>query len=194
MTIKVQFSARPDLWDRYRAPLTDEFAKAGLEVNLQQVHDPVEVDYVVFAPQPGPALDFTKYTRLRAVLGLWAGVENILENGTLNVPLTRMADSSLRDGMVEWVTGHVLRYHLGIDQQLNSQNGVWAPISQPLAHQRRVGILGLGALGAACAKSLTQLNFQVSGWSRSAKSFDGVTCYSGGAGLTQLLRSSEILV
>ncbi|MGR3290411.1 MAG: NAD(P)-dependent oxidoreductase, partial [Paracoccaceae bacterium] len=47
---------------------------------------------------------------------------------------------------------------------------------------------------AACAKSLTQLNFQVSGWSRSAKSFDGVTCYSGGAGLTQLLRSSEILV
>jgi glyoxylate/hydroxypyruvate reductase A len=96
--------------------------------------------------------------------------------------------------MVEWVTGHVLRYHLGMDAQISGQNGTWAPLIPPLARNRRVGFLGLGVLGSACAHALVALNFQVSGWSRASKSVAGIRCLSGDAGLAKLLQSSDILV
>ena len=42
--------------------------------------------------------DFTPFTRLKAVLSLWAGVERIVGNPTLTVPLCRMVDPGLTRG------------------------------------------------------------------------------------------------
>lgn len=193
MRLKVQFIASPDRWNTYRAALATAFAASGLDVDLRRDHPPQQVDYIVFAPQSGPQQNFTKFSRLRAVLSLWAGVENIVHNDTIQVPLTRMVDSGLAEGMVEWVCGHVLRYHLGMDTQFGQQDGRWTPKIPPLARNRRVGILGLGALGGACASALVGLNFRVSGWSRSPKTTAGVTCHSG-TDLGTLLKSSEILI
>ena len=64
----------------------------------------------------------------------------------------------------------------------------------PLARQRTVGILGLGELGGSCADALTELNFQVYGWSRTEKQQDGVHCCHGDAGLKLILKASDILV
>ncbi len=73
-----------------------------------------------------------------------------------------MVDDGLRRGMVEWVTGHVLRYHLGIDAHILGQDGVWRhDVVPPLARERRVGVLGLGELGRACAAALAGLGFDV---------------------------------
>ena len=47
--------------------------------------DPEEVDYIVYAPK-STLQDFTPYTRLKAVLNLWAGVETIVGNATLTAP------------------------------------------------------------------------------------------------------------
>ena len=69
--------------------------------------------------------DFLPFTRLKAVLCLWAGVERIVGDPTLTVPLCRMVDPGLTQGMVEWVAGHVLRYHLGTDAHVLGQDGVW---------------------------------------------------------------------
>ena len=193
MSLNVLFSARRGMWDDYRAPLAAAFTAAGLSVDLRADLDPDLVDYIVYAPD-GPVSDFSCFSRLRAVLGLWAGVEHVVGNATLTVPMTRLVDSGLTEGMVEWVTGHVLRYHLGMDAQICTQNGVWAPEVPPLARDRRVGILGLGALGSACAQALAALNFSVSGWSRSSKSIAGIICLSGDAGLPELLKSTDILV
>ena len=54
-------------------------------------------------------------------------------------------------GMVEWVTGHVLRAHLNIDFFLSHQDGIWRQAGHvpPLAQDRSVVVLGLGALGGA---------------------------------------------
>ena len=38
---------------------------------------PEEVDYIVYAPN-GAVQDFAPYTRTKAVLNLWAGVEDIV--------------------------------------------------------------------------------------------------------------------
>lgn len=190
--IKVQFAARPERWLGYEAPLNTAFAKIGLQVDLRQDHPPAEVDYVIYAPN-SDLQDFTPYTGCKAVLSLWAGVEKITGNQTLTMPLCRMVDPGLTAGMVEWVAGHVLRYHLDIDRSIATQDR-WDPVVPPLAQERPVTVLGLGALGAACAQSLSSLGFPVTGWSRSPKDIAGITCQHGPEGLMRALAKAEILV
>ncbi len=194
MTVNVLFAAQPPRWDDYHKPLKDAFVQAGIEANLSRDIPPDEVDYIVYAPN-GPLSDFTPYTRCKAVLGLWAGVEDIVKNETLTQPMCRMVDSGLERGMMEWVTGHTLRHHLSIDQHIHGQDGVWRPGHvPPLAADRPVTILGLGALGRACAQGLVSLGFNVTGWSRTPKSIPGIRCLSGDSGLTAALSGAEIVV
>ncbi|WP_170460917.1 2-hydroxyacid dehydrogenase [Ruegeria arenilitoris] len=193
MSVNVLFSARPALWPVYEPLLNTGLADAGVKATIATDLPPDQVDYIVYAPNGG-LLDFTPYTRAKAVLSLWAGVEKIASNDTLTVPLARMVDHGLTQGMTEWVVGHVLRYHLGMDRHITVQDGVWAPDPPPLATQRSVCVLGLGALGQAAAQALAALNFNVTGWSRSAKDVSGVTCLHGPDGLRVALSQAEILV
>lgn len=192
--INVLFTAVPERWDFYRDPLIRSFAKAGLTVNLQrEFADPTQVDYLVTAPN-GQVSNFSSFKNAKAVLSLWAGVEQLVNNPTLTMPLTRMVDSGLSEGMREYVCGHVLRYHLGMDRYISATTTEWSPIMPPLARNRSVGILGLGALGQTCAESLKALNFNVSGWSRREKSIAGISCFAGENGLIEMLGKTEILV
>ncbi len=192
--LNVLFSAQPDRWDEYRAPLQDAFSTRGLDVDLRRDHTPDSVDYIVFAPN-GPVTDFRPYTRTKAIMSLWAGVETVVDNETLTQPLCRMVDHSLTDGMVEWVTGHALRHHLGMDTHILQQDGVWRnTIYPPVAAQRPVTILGIGALGAACGQALHSLGFPVTGWSRSPKSVPNIRCLHGAEGLKQALTDAQIVI
>ncbi len=193
MTLNILLSATATACEKFSSPIERALQNAGISADLRRDHTADQVDYIVYAPN-GPVTDFSDFSRLKAVLGLWAGVENIVGIPSLTVPLTRMADSGLQEGMTEWVTGHVLRYHLGIDRHITDQTGKWNPDIPPLARDRSIGILGMGALGAACAKALVALNFNVHGWSRSKKNLNGITCYFGVAGLGRILGESEILV
>lgn len=193
MIPNILFAARPEQWDIYESPLKSALSEAGVAANLALDLDPEDVDYMVYAPNSA-VQDFTPYTRLKAVLNLWAGVENIVGNQTLKVPLARMVDHGLTQGMVEWVTGHVLRHHLGMDAHILGQDGVWRKTIPPLAEDRPVTVLGLGVLGQACAKALQGLGFPVTGWGRSARDVPGITCLSGDEGLRAALQGAEILV
>lgn len=193
MPLNILFAARPERWRTYEQPLRDAFAAAGLDTHLAQEIAPEDVDYIVYAPN-SDLQDFTPYTRAKAVLNLWAGVEQIVGNETLKIPLARMVDPGLTKGMVEWVTAHTLRYHLSIDTDILRSDATWKPRLPPLATERRVTILGLGALGASVAETLMGLGFDVTGWSRSPKSVEGATCLHGADGLRQALCVAEILV
>lgn len=191
MTAKILFSA--ETWPVWQAPLRTALDATGVPYDLVTEAAPETVDYIIYAPSGG-LLDFTPYTRLKAVLSLWAGVEKIVGNHSLRVPLTRMVDPGLTEGMTEWVTGHVLRHHLGMDAQIHGLNGDWRKDVPPLARDRRVTILGLGALGADAARTLKVLNFDVAGWSRSPKTLDGIETFTGDDGLSAALERAEILV
>ncbi|QBF30257.1 glyoxylate/hydroxypyruvate reductase A [Thalassococcus sp. S3] len=193
MTINVLFAARQERWDTYERPLKDAFSRAGLTADLRTDFAPAEVDYIVYAPN-SDVQDFTPFVRLKAVLNLWAGVEAVVGNKTLTVPLTRMVDHGMTQGMREWVTGHVLRHHLGLDRYLHGQDGTWRPGAPPLAQSRRVTVLGLGELGRACAETLAFLGFDIAGWSRTQKSVAGLLCLSGEDGLQKALERADILV
>lgn len=186
--------AAPSLWDEYRDILPKALAEAGLDdARLTLEAAPETVDYIVYAPS-APLQDFTPFTRCKAVLSLWAGVERIVGNATLTQPLCRMVDPGLTEGMVEWVVGHALRHHLGMDRHIVNPSHIWNPACPPLARERPVTLLGLGELGAACARALAALNFPVTGWSRSPKQIDGIRCLSGADGLQQALSAAQIIV
>lgn len=193
MAIKVLFSAPDGQFARYEAPLSRAFAEAGLTVDLAVDHPPAETDFIVFAPG-GPVEDFRPYIRTRAVMGLWAGVESIVTNETLTQPLARMVDQGMTQGMVEYVAGHVLRHHIGMDAHIVNPDHEWNHRTTPLAEDRPVTILGLGALGSACARALVDLGFPVTGWSRSPKVIEGMTCLNGDTGLDRALDGAEIVV
>ena len=185
--------AAPSLWPEYCDTLPAALSEAGIaNANLVTEAPPDQVDYIVYAPS-SPLQDFTPYTRTKAVLNLWAGVERITGNPTLTQPLTRMVDPGLTEGMVEYVTGHVLRHHLGMDRWIAGAPG-WQQIAPPLARDRMVAMLGVGALGLACAEALAALNFRVEGWARGPKPGLPLPCHHGEAGLRDLLSRADVVV
>lgn len=193
MTINILFAAHADRWNAYKAPLTNALNEAGLNFDLRTEFKPDQVDYIVYAPN-SEVQDFTPYTRLKAVLNLWAGVENIVGNTTLHVPLARMVDHGMTRGMTEWVTGHVMRHHLGMDAHITGQDGIWRKDIPPLAQDRRVTILGLGELGQTAAITLSYLGFDVTGWSRTKKSIKDLKSQHGPDGWITALSRADILV
>lgn len=193
MTLNVLYAGGEKRWPDYRDPLPAALEAAGLEAQVRRDFAPEEVDYIVYAPND-ELTDFSPYVNAKAVLNLWAGVEELTKNETLTQPLTRMVDRGLTEGMVEWVTAHVLRHHVGMDRHIVNPEHEWAPVLPPLARQRPVTILGLGELGQACAAALRGLNFPVTGWSRSRKDVEGVRCLAGEDGLAEALSTAEIVV
>jgi glyoxylate/hydroxypyruvate reductase len=193
--LRVLFSADPEEWDEYQQHLSIAFANEGLQTELvNSVVDTASVDFIIWSPA-STLQDFRPYVGLKAILSLWAGVEKVVHNRTISVPVYRMIDPDLTASMVEWVCGHVLRYHLGIDLHVNHQDGVWRhELVPPLAKDRKIGVLGLGALGTACAHALVSLGFDVAGWSRTEKTGADMPCYFGREGLKKVLAISDILV
>jgi glyoxylate/hydroxypyruvate reductase A len=194
MPIHVYFAGGAKRWPKYEAALRRAFAEAGLDVALSpEAPDPALVDYLIYAPG-GPVTDFSPYSRLRAVQGLWAGVERIVGNPTLRVPLCRMVDPALAESMVEWMTAQVLRHHLGLDRFILPREPDWTQPLPPLARERPVTILGLGELGRAVGQALAALRFPVTGWSRSPQEVPGLRCLHGAAGLEEALAEAQVLV
>ena len=191
--LNVLFAAGPKRWTDYRAPLNTAFTQAGLDVTLATDLPAAQVDYIVYAPDSA-LQDFTPYTRCKAVLNLWAGVEGIVGNPTLTQPLMRMVDPGLTKGMTEWVCAHVLRHHLGLDTDILRRDAVWQPRTPPLACERPVTVLGLGALGKAVCRALSGLGFDVTGWARGPHEVPGVRCLHGAGGLDTALSDAQICV
>jgi glyoxylate/hydroxypyruvate reductase len=186
--------AAPAHWAEYQDALPAALQAIGLTARIvTETKDPATIDYIIYAPS-APLQDFTPFTRTKAVLSLWAGVERIVGNPTLTQPLCRMVDHGLTEGMVEWVVGHALRHHLGMDRHIVNPAHVWDPTCPPLARERPVALLGLGALGLAAARALQALNFPVTGWSRTPKDIPGMKTEHGAGGLMRALSTAQIVV
>ncbi|MGF1657979.1 MAG: NAD(P)-dependent oxidoreductase [Rubrimonas sp.] len=193
----VMLAVKPAIEAQWRAALAAASTRAGLPIDLRLPGqgDPADVRYMVFGAS-GPVRDFAPYTGLAAILNIWAGVEQALANPTLppDVPLCRMVEPGLTEGMTDYVVAHVMRHHMDLDRRLAGPETQWMDWFPPLSRNRRVGVLGLGVLGADAAHALAGLRFDVAGWSRRPRRIEGVACHHGAEGLDAVLRRSEILV
>lgn len=169
----------------------------GLDMRIwpDGVGDMNEID-VVLTWQPPRGL-LASFPNLKAILSLAAGIEHVLRDPELppGVPIARLIDPGLQTGMVEFVVMEVLRHHRREPEyRAQQQAGDWKLLRQTLSRDRRVGILGLGHLGAACGEMLSRFGFPVSGWARTAKELPGITSYTGEDGLFAMLEQTDILV
>jgi len=168
------------------------------EVNFlpwQEVTDPAAVDAALCWLPPEGWL--ASMPNLKLVHSLGAGVDHVLKDTLYpaHVPLVRLVDPHMTRAMTEYVTFQVLRLHLREPTYRRQQLAVhWKAHAPPRASERRVGILGLGELGAASAAQLVALGFDVAGWSRTPKVLDGLTCFSGDEGFKAFLARTEIMV
>jgi glyoxylate/hydroxypyruvate reductase A len=162
---------------------------------INKVPDPDAITYsVLWRPATGAMKPFKN---LKAIVSLGAGIDHVLadEELPLHVPIIRTVGTDLTQRMKEYVALHVLRHHRELPAiQANQMRQVWEQIVVPPATQRRVGVMGLGNLGAVAADLLSQIGFEVSGWSRSPKDLPGIKCYSGSEGFGAFLEGTEILV
>ncbi len=134
-----------------------------------EVTDPQTVE---FALTFRPADDaFTRYTGLKAVVSVAAGVDAILSCPSLpkDVAVLRVEDDDQALQMAGFAAFHVLWHHRRMDLHLEDQmNEVWnRPQSGRSPAERRVGVMGFGLMGRAVAKSIAALGYPTASLSRS---------------------------
>ncbi|KKW66769.1 3-phosphoglycerate dehydrogenase [Lampropedia cohaerens] len=183
----------------------DDFSvwKRALQAQLPQlqilhpdeVHDPRAIHYaLVWKP---PAGFFAQMSNLRLIINLGAGVDSLVGRSDLpsGVPITRIVDPKMSQMMAGYVLFAVLRHARDIPyfEQAQRQR-TWAYRHPRAPAEIRVGVLGLGALGAHAAAELQRQGFEVHGWSRSPRTIAGVHCHSGMETLEDVLRLADILV
>ena len=140
--------------------------------------------------------DLLNYPNLRIIQSLWAGVDRILSDNSIpqHIPIVRMVDPSLTQGMVDYVICQVMNIMLRTSQY-NSLD--WKHDQRLRPRYRKdltIGFLGFGVLAQACANSLDSLGFSVMGWGRSAKNIADVDYFFGNNQLDEFLANTHILV
>lgn len=137
-----------------------------------------------------------RYSNVEIVFSLGAGVDQFdLTKIPLDLPLVRMVEPGIAEGMAEYVSLSVMMLHRHfLDYALQQRAEIWKLKRFHPAAKMRVGFLGTGVLAQAAITMLRPFGFSLSTWSRSKKQIDGVTCYHGESGLDDFLSQCDILV
>ena len=159
-----------------------------------EIGDPTEIRYFVAWMPPDDLME--RFPNLELLISSGAGVDHLdLSKLPPDLPVARMVETGIVDGMVEYVSMAVLGLHRDlIDYVAQQRDEVWKQIRVRPASTRRVGVLGLGMLGEASCRMLKNFGFQVAGWSRSRREIEGVTCFAGADELPDFLGCTDILV
>lgn len=139
---------------------------------------------------------YAEMPRLQLIHSIAAGVDNVVDaQDTRGLPVCRVVDPMLAEGMLQFVLWSVLHFHRQFDLVTrNQQAQVWQRPRQTPASTCRVGLMGLGQLGGRIAQVLPTLGYTVNGWSRSDKKIEGITSFTGDAALPDFLASTDVLV
>ena len=158
------------------------------------IGDPADVEFALVWKVPAGYLK--QFPNLKAICSLGQGVDHIFADPDLprGPHIIRLVDPWMGRAMAEWVLLQVLRFHRqGPDYEELQRRKEWKSLPAPETSTRRVGILGLGALGAEAATTVAALGFDVAGWSRTRKSIPNVTSYAGPDELDAFLARTDIL-
>jgi len=193
--MRLLFISEWDKADLWRDALQAELPALEFRLWPDEAEPRDGIDYALVWKPPSGVL--RTFPNLKAILSLGAGIDGILCDPELpdGVPVSRLVDRCLTQGMTEYVVYWTIHYHRRLGEYAAEMaDGRWRNFLQADTEQRRVGILGLGELGRDSARALRSLNFRVLGWSRTPKAIDGVECFHGPGGLSDMVSQSEILV
>ena len=131
-----------------------------------------------------PAGLVRRMPNLKWVCAVSAGVEKLLVPDLApHVMVSRIVDAEQAEGIAQFVVLMALRQARGLAlYEAQQRDRQWK--RQPVAVVRsRVAVLGMGAMGSVVARLLSQVGFEVSGWSRRSE-----------ASLDEVLAANEIVV
>lgn len=157
---------------------------------------PDEVRYaMVWEPEAGRLASFAN---LRLICSAGAGVDHILADSHLpaGLPLVRVTTEDTAQRMGEYVAWAVLSLMRRIPEilALRAARGWDSTLVGETAPDTRVGVMGLGAMGARSAEMLVALGYRVAGWSTRPKEIAGVEGFVGDGALPAFLDRTDILV
>ncbi len=144
-----------------------------------------------------PDVDYLEtLPNLKLIHSMAAGVEHLnLKRIGDRYAVCRVVDESHQKGMYDYLQWCVLYYQRFFDVLIaQQQQQRWKQPPQKTSADVKIGIMGLGQMGGYIAEKFAKLGYQVSGWSRSLKQIEGVTCFAGDAQRQDFLAQSEILI
>ena len=168
------------------------FSEAGEEIVIGEgaVIDPAAITHIACWQPP---LDLTRYPNLKVVISVGAGVDQMppMPKGVL---LSRTVATGIDEMVRDWVVMATLMLHRSMPRYLDQANRAeWAAHPVRLARATRVGIMGMGRIGRLAAHSLSDLGFQVAGWSRSGRLIQGIEVFDA-EGLDAFLTRTDVLI
>ena len=180
-------------WERH-------FAELAPALELRAWDDPgVDPDDVrhVFCWEPPPGW-LVGFPNLRLIISSGAGVDHILRDPyyPLHIPIVRMGGAATIAHMADFVRLGVFSLLRDMPRIIaNQANKHWEEFGVPRASgETRVGVMGLGTLGAPAAVALRDCGFVTAGWSRRRRTIPGVRCFEGDEEFAAFLARTDILV
>jgi len=131
---------------------------------------------------------------LKLVQKLGAGVDAIVTDPDLRpeIKVTRLRPDVPAHEIAEFCVAYVLQYQRNIlFHQNNQTQRQWQTMAPKKSASTTVAVLGLGHIGGRTARYFSALGFRVIGWSRTAKSIEGVECRHGQNALEGVLSESD---
>lgn len=162
---------------------------------LEDLADPAAVDVAIAWKMPHGV--FARCPELKLIQSMAAGVDHVLADPDrpLDVPVARLVDPWMARSMTHHVVAQLLRWHRETDRfDAAMANGEWPAGVFFDVDAVRVGVLGLGHLGQSVARSVLGLGFRVAGWSRSARTVEGIETFHGPDGLQAMAEGCSALV
>lgn len=153
-----------------------------------------EVEYLI--AWQAPAEFIAQLPKLKVFFSSGAGVDHVDFSAVpSHIPIVRMVEPGIIDGMVEYVSLAVLSLHRDFfDYVAAKATHTWDPIEVPPASSRTIGVMGMGSLGQAVLKRLATYGFRLRGWNRSLRHLDSVESFAGPDQLQPFLAGCDILV
>jgi glyoxylate/hydroxypyruvate reductase A len=194
--VKITLATATMSAEPWREALARALATAGLDAEVRPWDgQPSGARYaVVWLPPRGL---FEAEKELRAVFNLGAGVDALLARGVVpaHLPIVRLVDAGMATRIAEYACFAIARITRGLDRFAPPPHGLrdWHA-SRPREEVVRVGVLGLGAMGAAVLEAVARFGYPVAGWSRTPRRIAGVETFAGAEGLDAFLARTDVLV
>jgi len=153
-----------------------------------------EVEYLIAWQAPA---DFVaSLPRLKVMFSSGAGIDHVdLSTVPAHIPIVRMVEPGIINGMVEYVSLCVLALHRDFFDYMEAKAArSWMPLEVPAASARTIGVMGMGVLGTAVLERLRTYGFTLRGWNRSMRRLNGVQTFAGADQLRTFLEGCDVLV
>lgn len=178
--------------------LRDQLIQINPQADIRCGGDPGNIDDIemlaVSNYHRGEAL---RYPRLKLIQKIGAGVEAVMADDSLpdSIQVARLSSETPGREIAEYSLACVLQEqrHLRIYRD-NQSRSLWEAQVPRRACKTTVAVLGLGQIGALCAKKFVDNDFRVLGWSRSEKNLPDVECLAGDEQLPAVLGEADYVV